>query len=373
MNTEITGKIAMEKEVKLTLEMAELPDWLRLLPLGHVNLVDGRPPFEVDPESLADMVKAFGARGTDLVIDYEHQSLSGGQAPAAGWIKDLEVREDGLWAQVEWTGQAEEYLKRREYRYFSPVLRLDPDSRRPQELMNVALTNIPAIQGLSPLVAKWGGEALTAVTEPPESRPESLEMTTMEGVPGGKACMATNTWAEELKGRLGLEPEAPESSLWQQSVELFRELAHDLGLPAEATSSQLKGGVEALKAGNAEMASLQEELATLKDRLAEETSLRAVEEALVAGKISPAQRDWALSYCRQDPDSFRTYVEQAPRVVPVGERLNLGEERYREDQGLTPEELAVCRAMNLTPEAYSQAKARMAQAKKRGGDTQWQL
>lgn len=90
---------------------------------------------------------------------------------------------------------------------------------------------------------------------------------------------------------MGLEPEAPESALWQQSVELFRDLAHDLGLPAEATSSQLKGGVEALKAGNAEMASLQEELAALKDRLAEETSMRAVEEALVAGKISPAQKD----------------------------------------------------------------------------------
>ena len=79
-----------------------------------MKLVDGRPPFEVTPESLADMVKAFGERGTDLVIDYEHQSLKGGQAPAAGWIKDLEVREDGLWAQVEWTGKVEKYLKRRE-------------------------------------------------------------------------------------------------------------------------------------------------------------------------------------------------------------------------------------------------------------------
>jgi phage I-like protein len=363
----------MEKEVKLTLEMAELPYWLRLLPLGHVNLVDGRPPFEVDPESLTDMVKAFAARGTDLVIDYEHQTLSGGQAPAAGWIKDLEVREDGLWAQVEWTGQAEEYLKRREYRYFSPVLRLDPASRRPQELMNVALTNIPAIQGLSPLVAKWGGEALTAMTDQSGSRPESLETTTTAEASDREACTATNTWAEDLKGRLGLGPGAPESALWEKSVELFRELAHNLGLPTEATSSQLKGGVEALKVGNAEVAALQEELTALKDRLAEETSMRAVEEALVAGKISPAQKDWALSYCRQDPDSFRTYVEQAPRVVPVGERLNLGEERYREDQGLTPEELAVCRAMNLTPEAYSQAKAKMAQAKKRGGETRWQL
>jgi hypothetical protein len=84
---------------------------------------------------------------------------------------------------------------------------------------------------------------------------------------------------------------------------------------------------------------------------------------MLAGKISPAQKDWALSYCRQDPENFKMYVDKAPRVVPVGERLNLGEGDHREDQGLTPEELAVCRVMNLTPEAYSQAKASMAQAK----------
>lgn len=363
----------MEKEVKLTLEMAELPEWLRLLPLGEVNLVDGRPSFEVDPESLADLVKAFGVRGTDLVIDYEHQSLTGGQAPAAGWIKDLEVREDGLWAQVEWTSQAEGYLRQREYRYFSPVLRLDPATRRPMEFMNVALTNIPAIQGLNPLVAKWGGEALTALTSRGKSEPEALEATTSPEPEDCEACKEKTQWAEELRVRLELEPEATESALWQKSAELFQDLAQHLGLPAEATFSQVKGGLEALKAGNAQVAALQEELAVLKERLTEETSLRAVEEAILAGKISPAQKEWALSYCRQDPESFRTYVNQAPRVVPVGERLNLGEERHREAQGLTPEELAICRAINLTPEAYSQAKVEMAKAKKGGGDTRWQL
>ncbi len=345
----------MEKEVRLTLTMAELPEWLRLLPLGQVNLVDGRPPFEVDPQSLADLVQAFGARGTDLVIDYEHQSLKGGQAPAAGWIKDLEVREDGLWAKVEWTGQAEEYLKRREYRYFSPVLRLDPESRRPQELMNVALTNIPAIQGLSPLVAKWGGEPL--------AEGKAWEGISAEGASVREACREQGGWAEDLKARLGLAAEAPEGELWRKSVELFRDLAQTLSLPEEATACQLQGAVEALKAEGAPVETLKEELAALKARLCEETTVKAVKEAIVAGKISPAQKEWALSYCRRDPESFKQYVDKAPRVVPVGERLNLGEERGREDQGLTPEELAVCRTMNLTPEAYSQAKAKMGQAK----------
>ena len=353
----------MDREVRLILEMAELPGWLRLLPLGQVNLVDGRPPFEVDPESLTALVRAFGARGTDLVIDYEHQSLKGGQAPAAGWIKDLEAREDGLWAQVEWTGKAGEYLKRREYRYFSPVLRIDPESRRPQELMNMALTNVPAIQGLSPLVAKWGGEALTAGNLREEQAAALPDGSPSQETSIREACKEEVELAEGLKARLGLAPESPEGELWQKSVELFRDLAQDLGLPDEATASQLKGGIAALLAGGEQVQTLQEELAALKAQLSEETTARVVEEAMLAGKISPAQKDWALSYCRQDPESFKIYVDKAPRVVPVGERLNLGEERHRQDQGLTPEELAVCRTMNLTPEAYSQAKASMAQAK----------
>jgi phage I-like protein len=357
----MTGKNSMEKEVRLTLAMAELPGWLRLLPLGQVNLVDGRPPFEVNPESLADIVKAFGARGTDLVIDYEHQSLKGGQAPAAGWIKDLEIREDGLWAQVEWTGKAEEYLKRREYRYFSPVLRIDPASRRPQELMNVALTNIPAIQGLSPLVAKWGGEALTVGEL--QTTPASEGSRPAHETVGWEAYKERVTLAMELKARYGLEPEAPESDLWQKSLEFFRDLAQSLSLPEEATVSQLKSGLAVLQAGGTQIQTLEEELTKLKAQLSEESANRAVEEAMLAGKVSPAQRDWALSYCRRDPENFKMYVDKAPRVVPVGERLNLGEVENREEQGLTPEELAVCRAINLTPEAYSQAKAIMAQAK----------
>ena len=133
-----------------------LPEWIRVLPRGTVELSDHREPFQVDEASLMSMAADFRSRGVDLVIDYEHQSLQGERAPAAGWIKDLEARGDGLWARVEWTQQARDYLEKKEYRYFSPVLRLDPDTRRPLALMHVGLTNVPAIKHLPPLVARWG-------------------------------------------------------------------------------------------------------------------------------------------------------------------------------------------------------------------------
>lgn len=166
----------MAMAVAYQMKLATLPEWLRILPLGRVELVDRREPLEVDAESLTAMVSDFQARGVDLVIDYEHQSLQGERAPAAGWIKELAAREDGLWARVEWTPQAQEYLRNREYRYFSPVLRLDPETRKPLVLMQVALTNVPAIKRLPPLVAKCGGDPLAAKSLEEGEKEEKVPM-----------------------------------------------------------------------------------------------------------------------------------------------------------------------------------------------------
>lgn len=71
----------------------------------------------MDDESFELIRKQFKDRKLDLVIDYEHQTLSDVQAPAGGWIKDLYKGEDAIIAKVEWTPKAAEYLKNKEYRY----------------------------------------------------------------------------------------------------------------------------------------------------------------------------------------------------------------------------------------------------------------
>ncbi len=157
----------------LEAEAGEVPGWVRLLPLGEVPLGDDREPLWVDGEALAAMVAHFEARGLDLVVDYEHQTLSGQKAPAAGWIRELEIRiagetpatQDGLWARVEWTAMARGHIEAREYRYFSPVLRLEEGSRRPLALLHAALTNTPAINGLTPLVAKSSSQQLKSSSQ----------------------------------------------------------------------------------------------------------------------------------------------------------------------------------------------------------------
>ena len=329
-----------------------LPEWIRVLPRGAVELSDHREPFMVDEASLLSMAADFRSRGVDLVIDYEHQSLQGERAPAAGWIKDLEARDDGLWARVDWTQQARDYLEKKEYRYFSPVLRLDPATRRPLALLHVGLTNVPAIKHLPPLVARWGGAAPPGAPRPAEPAVRALAAKMDSVKEKGKM-------VEQLKRLMGLEPEVEEGAVCGKALEAFRDLASTLNLPGEVSVAQLKGAVEALKAGASRLVKAEEALQALKVRLAKETADRCVEEALQAGKVSPAQRGWALEYCRRDPEGFQTYADRAPKLVPTGEELQILREDHHDERGLLPEELAVCRSLNVSPEAYLKAKAQI--------------
>ncbi len=134
-----------------------------LVPFGEV--VVERPVAGEDfvfTRAHADSAKRwFDQMGRKLAIDYEHQSFercntrSDGLRPAAGWIGGLDVRDDGLWAvNVTWTERAAELLRSGEYRYFSPVIFwADEEHSDVAALGPVALTNDPAMRGVTPLAA----------------------------------------------------------------------------------------------------------------------------------------------------------------------------------------------------------------------------
>jgi len=114
-----------------------------------------------------------------MVIDYEHQTMHDVQAPAAGWIKRMIDRgTDGLWVTVEWTARAMEYLKNREYRYFSPVFWFEEGTRRVFRIQNVALTNDPLINSLKPIMAKM---SLEEAREAREARSRKYRIGIKEG------------------------------------------------------------------------------------------------------------------------------------------------------------------------------------------------
>lgn len=145
-----------------TLPLGELSGEFRLLPAGLFRTIDGRPyglpGWSLDQAAALQIVRLANARVSDYVIDYDHQTLNvaknGAPAPAAGWFKRLEWREgDGLYVtDARWTERATALLKAKEYRFISPVFTYG-NRGEVIDLLNAALTNNPALDGLTELAA----------------------------------------------------------------------------------------------------------------------------------------------------------------------------------------------------------------------------
>jgi len=334
------------------------PEWVRLFPLGVVRTSKG--PFTADRADAERCIEAFKRLGRDLVIDYEHQTLADVEAPASGWVTELALRDDGLWAHVNWTRRAKGMIEAREYRYLSPVLlhRTAGGGRRPYELGPVALTNHPAIEGQPPLVNK---------DQPGRGPDEEVSMDWLKKLLGLGAEAKDDDVKAGVEGLVALKNRATElgKKLGVQSLDqveaLFGELGalrayktetlEALGLAATADASAAKGTLLALKNGAGTQATLAGELAALKANLAERDAVAAVDAALAEGKLTPAQKEWALGLAKKDPAAFAAYKAAAPVVVPPGRAAGQPPAATGE-HGLTDTELQCCKSLGLTPEAY---------------------
>ena len=127
-------------------ECKEPPTELMLVPPGVVITGrDGRSWNNANPQGIVDY---FVKRGVDLPFDVEHASElkapQGEPAPAAAWVKGLEVREGGaIYGRIEWTPKGRNMVLNREYRYYSPVFLYDKSNFILRGLASVGLTNQP--------------------------------------------------------------------------------------------------------------------------------------------------------------------------------------------------------------------------------------
>ena len=230
-----------------------------LAPWGLVESSSGT--FVLDGESAELVVRAFEAQGVDLPVDYEHQTLGGefaspsGQAPAAGWIRRLEVvAREGLYGHVAWTPGAAERLAAREYRYVSPVALVRKRDRKLTALHSAALTNKPAIIGMRPIVNR-------------QDLHRAKETPVMEDK------------LDALRDALVLEESAGAEAVLVAATERIEMLTADLAR-----------------------------------RRAEELVGRAMQ----AGKLTESQREWATALAMKDHGAFEAWEAAAPVVVATG-------------------------------------------------------
>ncbi|MCX5785673.1 MAG: phage protease [Elusimicrobia bacterium] len=314
----------------------QAPEIIQLLPFGEHKTDKGMVILD---KAGADMVMDFyKASQTDPVIDYEHQTLSGNEAPAAGWVTELENKgADGIWGKVSWCKRAAEMLNNREYRYLSPVFLRDKKNRV-VKFLHAALTNTPAIDGMEPVVAKQevnGGNAAT-------KKEETIKM---DNILKALGLAATATVDEAIAAITSLKETAGKIPVACKGV------LTALGLTDGASESETVGTIVAMKSGSDKTSELAARVKTLSDKLAARDADELVQVALKAGKISPAQNDWAKKYAAEDPEGFKVFVAKAPVVVPMG---NEHKEPAPEptSQELTAAEVVACKQLGISVEDF---------------------
>ena len=108
---------------------------VKVSPVGDVIGYDGRS-FRIDGEMVLASIER---NGLHIVLDENH---SFGEA-LAWFAKDsFEVREDGLYASIEWTPKGKTFSENKSYRYLSPVFDMG-DNRTVIGLDSVGLVNRP--------------------------------------------------------------------------------------------------------------------------------------------------------------------------------------------------------------------------------------
>lgn len=271
----------------------DLPTEIRLFGFGTTETRKG--DFIFDERAAADVMARFESDGMDrLPFDVGHLMVKGSENPeghrAFGWFvpvvkDDFETGGPGLFAsQIEWTEAGAQMLSRREFRFFSPAIKYDEQTRRITALINVALTNIPATKNQRPLVLD-AQEAETMENKGQENMSVLFECL---GVDSEASAVAKVNELQAVLSALDCAPsEAPEKiarlqALADKGAEAQAELAR---LTKERAAEQRAAKIEALCADGRLLSSQKEFAAMLDDAQFEAFSSTLVANPVITNKV----------------------------------------------------------------------------------------
>lgn len=360
----------------------EPPREFRIFPFGVIETSWGSYLFT--PEDGQALMERWRRWGNQIPIDYDHQMLDGPPpSPAAGWA-DLELRQDGLWAvNVTWTPRAVEFLRNREYRYISPAFHTDvrKDGEHVVELVNLALTNLPATHKLEPLVARavpwsggrvvegaWDADAAVARVRRWASSDGSGDKDTIDwdryarafawydaedrenfgayklphhDVRDGELVVhkgGVQAAAAALQGARG-GVDIPERDLeavrrhiarhyhqWDEKAPWEREDSMDElrreihKLTGAASDSEALGILTAWRQASEELEKARQRLAELEAELRSREVEEVISAAKREGKLAPAMEEWARELGKRDLEMLRAYVRSAPSLIQTTAR-----------------------------------------------------
>lgn len=303
---------------------------------GNIENSNG-PPIVMDEEAARAIIARFDDQGVDVPVDWEHGTVTKGErgerAPAAGWITALTWDDArGLIAAVKWNDEALEDIRSRRYKYVSPVFQIDQETRRPNKLHSLALTNKPATKRQSELLA--ASESLYEETTDMAKKDEKVSLQD-DGAGGGGSIAAL---AVALT-KAGVEVDAGnEAGVIDAAIQW---ILSKVGEGAGEGAGEGEGGgdmeeaarelFKALGADSADEALIKfkaayvsrEEFTALSDKLKARDIDEALERYERANKINP-QDDAQVKACRafaeRDLKGFITFMDSQPAIIEPGRK-----------------------------------------------------
>jgi phage I-like protein len=329
---------------------------IQVLPIGRIKSKrDGREWLIRDAAHAQEIVAASiaSAAPADIPADYDHQIMFaaqpgvGGTAEASGWLTNLRVEGGFIVADPDWTDEAAAKITAKKYRYISPVFGFDGKTREISRVLNVALTNFPAITELAAV-------ASADLEEPMDLKAIAKALGLSETATAAECATAASAAMVAIA--------AAKTSLTT--------LATAAGLTdADPTAEAIATAITAARAKGepdprafvpmASFKELQAQVTTLQNTGADAAATTAVDAACTAGKITPAGRDHALKLFKASREDFAAFIGAQPAVIAPG-AADTAAARANLDAPLTKEETAAARAIGITDEAFIASKKQLA-------------
>jgi phage I-like protein len=328
---------------------------VQLLPAGEFKGRDGRPGKELtwklsdtQGQALANKLN-LRHQSVDFQFDYEHQTVlaaeNGQPSPASGWGTQFEWRAgDGLYVlNTQWTARAKAMIEAGEYKYLSPYITYHRTTGEVLDVLNAGLVAMPNLD-ISPVASERLAQLNAA-----SFNQEKLPMDKLLALLGlaatateDEAIAAVNTMksahaahAGALNTALGL---APQDDAAEAVVAIAALKAQAAGGDASTTTAML---------------ALQSQVATLTAANNQRELQVLVDQALVQGKLIPAQKEWAMN---KGLAFVQDYLKDAsPIAAGLALQQSAGKEKDMDAGGkkpLTPEQKALCSEMGYTEDEF---------------------
>lgn len=286
--------------------------------------------FVFDEESAESVMAEYQRHNKPMLLDFNHgttlEAATPEQAVAAGEFTP-QIRGDAsgkpeLWAvDVKWTDRARAMVQAREYRLFSPFFEHTKGGRITR-LINCALTNLPALDGIAPLMAA------------------SLNANPYEGKHMEEELKKLKAEVEELRAQLSAK--TAECSALSAKLSAFEDKdkaaasavalrSHVHAITGKVKDEEAIGVLTALKASHDRVAELEGKLAAIETTALQAEFDGAFSDAEKDGRITAAEKPLADTIkataltlgggklTRVGVDSAKAALAAMPKRVPTGQ------------------------------------------------------